>query len=144
MLQHTNNLISIISLVLINNKNKFLYRSEIDGLRAIAIISVIIFHIDKNILKGGFLGVDIFFVISGYLITSILYDDLVNNKFSFKKFYIHRITRLVPMISVTLFITAILSVVFMIPSEIIKYSESLFFSSIFFFEYLFLERGWLF
>ncbi len=117
---------------MINKKNNFLYRPEIDGLRAIAIISVIIFHIDKNILKGGFLGVDIFFVISGYLITSILYNDLLNNKFSIKKFYIHRITRLIPMISITFFMTVILSVMFMIPSEIIKYSESLFFSSIFF------------
>ena len=117
---------------MIKKNNKFLYRPEIDGLRAIAIISVIIFHIDKNILKGGFLGVDIFFVISGYLITSILYNDLLNNQFSFKKFYIHRITRLVPMISITLFMTVILSIIFMIPSEIIKYSESLFFSSIFF------------
>tara|TARA_B110000483_G_scaffold188067_1_gene222911 strand:- start:302 stop:2200 length:1899 start_codon:yes stop_codon:yes gene_type:complete len=116
----------------IDKKNNFLYRPEIDGLRAIAIISVIIFHIDQNILKGGFLGVDIFFVVSGYLITSILYNDLINNQFSFKKFYIHRITRLVPMISITLFMTVILSVIFMIPSEIIKYSESLFFSSIFF------------
>tara|TARA_B100001093_G_C26527547_1_gene884513 strand:+ start:125 stop:364 length:240 start_codon:yes stop_codon:yes gene_type:complete len=68
------------------------YRPEIDGLRSIAVISVIFYHLQislegTEILKGGFLGVDIFFVISGYLITSIIYREVIKtNNFSFKNF----------------------------------------------------------
>lgn len=72
------------------------YRADIDGLRALAIISVIIFHINYSWLPGGFLGVDIFFVISGYLITSIIYIDIKNNSFSFSRFYQKRIRRILP------------------------------------------------
>ena len=80
------------------------YIKEIDGLRALAIISIIIFHFGKffpsyEILKGGFLGVDIFFVISGYLITRILLKELLlNNKIIFKNFYLRRIKRIFPAI----------------------------------------------
>ena len=59
---------------------KISYRPEIDGLRAIAVISVIIYHADLQIFKGGYLGVDIFFVISGYLISKILIIEQINNK----------------------------------------------------------------
>ena len=74
----------------ISQATNHIYRPEIDGLRSIAVISVILYHLqisldDIKILKGGFLGVDIFFVISGYLITSIIYREiLISNKFSFK------------------------------------------------------------
>jgi len=69
------------------------YRPEIDGLRCIAVISVILYHAKKTIFdiqpfKGGFIGVDIFFVISGYLITSIILRELIDKEsFSFKNFY---------------------------------------------------------
>ena len=56
------------------------YRPEIDGLRAIAIIPVILFHIDEYYFRGGFIGVDIFFVISGYYITNLVVKDIVNNR----------------------------------------------------------------
>ena len=56
------------------------YRPEIDGLRALAVIPVILFHAGFDLFKGGFVGVDIFFVISGYLITTILIEDIENNK----------------------------------------------------------------
>ena len=78
------------------------YRPEIDGLRAIAVISVIFYHAQITIFnfqpfKGGFIGVDIFFVISGYLITSIIFKELIlTNKFSFKYFYERRIRRILP------------------------------------------------
>ena len=62
------------------------YRADIDGLRGIAVISVVGFHAYPNFFKGGFTGVDIFFVISGYLITTIILNDLKNNIFSFKEF----------------------------------------------------------
>ncbi|EJL0690823.1 acyltransferase, partial [Salmonella enterica] len=60
------------------------YRADIDGLRAIAVLAVIVFHLNPNLLPGGFVGVDIFFVISGYLITSIIYNDVKSNSFSYK------------------------------------------------------------
>ena len=63
-------------------KNKF-YKPEIDSLRFLAVFPVIIFHLDLNFFKGGFLGVDIFFVISGYLITKIIMNDLEKKNFLF-------------------------------------------------------------
>ena len=78
------------------------YRPEIDGLRAIAVGAVIIYHAqiaiyDQQIFKGGFIGVDIFFVISGYLITSIILKELViKGSFSFKHFYERRLRRILP------------------------------------------------
>lgn len=72
------------------------YRSDIDGLRAIAVLSVVIFHAFPTLLVGGFVGVDIFFVISGYLISSILIKDIKNSDFSFITFYKKRILRILP------------------------------------------------
>lgn len=72
------------------------YRPEIDGLRAIAVISVIIYHLNENWLSGGFLGVDIFFVISGFLITGIIITEIQQNSFSLKQFYTRRIKRIYP------------------------------------------------
>ena len=81
---------------------KLNYRPEIDGLRAIAVVAVIFYHaqitiFDYQFFKGGFIGVDIFFVISGYLITSIILKELLTNgSFSFKHFYERRIRRILP------------------------------------------------
>lgn len=72
------------------------YRPAIDGLRALAVLSVFIFHLDHNWLPGGFVGVDIFFVISGYLITSIIFKECQNDIFSLTKFYQRRIARIFP------------------------------------------------
>ena len=63
------------------------YRPDIDGLRAIAVLSVVVFHYFPAALPGGFVGVDIFFVISGYLITSIIKIEIINGSFSFIDFY---------------------------------------------------------
>lgn len=82
-----------------------LYRPDIDGLRAFAVLSVIIFHFFPEILTGGFVGVDIFFVISGYLITSIIFKELDADIFSFKNFYARRIKRIFPSL-----ITVIISI----------------------------------
>jgi peptidoglycan/LPS O-acetylase OafA/YrhL len=70
------------------------YRPSIDGLRAVAVLAVFLFHLDRRWLPGGFVGVDIFFVISGYLITSIILRDCERNRFSFGRFYQRRIARL--------------------------------------------------
>ena len=72
------------------------YRKEIDFLRAIAVIFVILFHYFPNLLPKGYLGVDLFFVISGFLISFQIYDQSVKNKFSIKNFYIRRVKRILP------------------------------------------------
>lgn len=78
------------------------YRPEIDGLRAVAVIPVLLFHIERSILPGGFIGVDVFFVISGFLITSILRRDMEEGTFSFRDFWARRVRRIFPaMIFVT-------------------------------------------
>ena len=93
------------------------YRSDIDGLRALAILSVLLFHISPSYLSGGFVGVDIFFVISGYLITSIILHDLKNEKFSLYLFYSKRVLRLFPVLIVTLIATFVLGFFWLLPSE---------------------------
>ena len=65
------------------------YRAEIDGLRALAVMPVILFHAGFNLLNGGFIGVDVFFVISGYLITTLLIEEIENKTFSIKFTAIH-------------------------------------------------------
>ena len=85
---------------------KITYRPEIDGLRALAVLSVIIFHFKKNLLPGGFLGVDIFFVISGYLITLIFIEEFKEkNSFSFSSFINRRLRRLLPAMLFVILIT---------------------------------------
>jgi hypothetical protein len=78
------------------------YWPEIDGLRSIAVLSVIMFHFDRQLLSGGFVGVDIFFVISGFLITSILLNDIDQRQFSITRFYQRRIARIAPAFFVVL------------------------------------------
>ena len=78
------------------------YRPDIDGLRAIAVLSVVIFHAFPNSLKSGFIGVDIFFVISGYLISSIIFENIDRGSFSFAQFYGRRIKRIFPALSLVL------------------------------------------
>ncbi|WP_341535460.1 acyltransferase [Glaesserella parasuis] len=89
--------------------NKLSYRPEVDGLRALAVLSVFIYHLNENWLTGGFLGVDIFFVISGFLITRIITTEMVEGKFEFKTFYNRRIKRIYPVFILTLFIASIFS-----------------------------------
>lgn len=107
------------------------YRAEIDGLRAIAVISVIFFHSGLGVLKGGYLGVDIFFVISGYLITLILLDSFANKKFSFFLFYEKRARRILPALYVVLLITYILFWFIFDPFKFKIFSQSIFATSTF-------------
>ena len=73
-----------------------MYLAHIDGLRAIAVLSVIGFHAFPDLISGGFIGVDVFFVISGFLISSIIFNNIANGKFSFIEFYSRRIRRIFP------------------------------------------------
>jgi peptidoglycan/LPS O-acetylase OafA/YrhL len=113
------------------------YRSEIDGLRALAVLPVILFHAGFHSFSGGFIGVDVFFVISGYLITSIILRDLETGTFSLKHFYERRARRILPTLFFV-FLTCIpLATLLMSPSELKDFALSLgaslvFISNIFF------------
>ena len=78
------------------------YRPDIDGLRAVAVLAVVLFHAFPHALPGGFVGVDIFFVISGYLISRVLYDELDAGNYGIRRFYVRRIKRIFPALCVTL------------------------------------------
>lgn len=80
------------------------YRADIDGLRAIAVVAVMLFHAGIDWLPGGFLGVDVFFVISGYLITSLVASQVADGTFSYRDFYRRRIARLLPSLAITLIV----------------------------------------
>ncbi len=84
------------------------YRPDIDGLRAIAVLVVIAFHAFPEKIKGGFIGVDIFFVISGFLISSIIFQDLGNNRFNIVEFYIRRVRRIFPSLILVLIFSFVL------------------------------------
>lgn len=84
------------------------YRAEIDGLRTVAVIPVILFHLGYGFIKGGYLGVDVFFVISGYLITKILTNDIEKGNFSMYRFWIRRIKRLLPLLLTVILVTLLI------------------------------------
>lgn len=92
------------------------YRNDIDGLRAIAVLAVIVFHL--GYLPNGYLGVDVFFVISGYLITSIIYRELLDKKFSIVQFYERRIRRILPLLFFVSGVALLLGVIFMLPDDL--------------------------
>ena len=81
---------------------KYRYRADIDGLRAVAVIFVIMYHFFPSLAPGGFVGVDVFFVISGYLITSIIIKDIDDDSFNIIGFYKRRIKRIFPALSIVL------------------------------------------
>lgn len=91
------------------------YRADIDGLRALAVLAVIIFHLNASWLPNGFLGVDVFFVLSGFLITSILFQDIQAGTFSFQEFYTRRIKRILPVFFVVLFVGLFFSRLLFLP-----------------------------
>ena len=97
--------------------SKVSYRPDIDGLRALAVLAVVIFHFNKQWLPGGFVGVDIFFVISGYLITGIIFKQAAKGEFSFVDFYIRRARRILPAAFLLIFVTVIFGLAFMVPMD---------------------------
>jgi peptidoglycan/LPS O-acetylase OafA/YrhL len=100
------------------------YRPDIDGLRAIAVISVIVYHINKDWLPGGFVGVDVFFVISGFLITSIIWRNLQGDTFSLADFYLRRIRRIVPVMMVVVATTLLAGALLLLPDALDRLSTS--------------------
>ena len=95
------------------------YRGDIDGLRAIAVLSVIAFHVLPERIKGGFVGVDVFFVISGFLISSIIYKELESGTFTIVGFYVRRIRRIYPALFAVLVFTCIAGWFILLPSQFV-------------------------
>ncbi len=93
------------------------YRPDIDGLRAVAVLAVVCFHATSEILPGGFAGVDVFFVISGFLISSIVFRGLLRDNFSFLRFYIRRAKRIFPALIVMLTAVTGLCWLVLLPDE---------------------------
>lgn len=99
------------------------YRADLDGLRAIAIIMAILYHTGLDILPGGFIGIEMFFVLSGYLITSQLTADMLDNSFSFKAFYLRRFKRLLPTFAVVLLATFIVAWFILLPKDLVYHTK---------------------
>jgi peptidoglycan/LPS O-acetylase OafA/YrhL len=101
------------------------YRADIDGLRALAIVPVLFYHVGVPGFAGGFVGVDVFFVISGYLICGMIDADIRSGSFSLGNFYKRRILRILPALFVMFLVTSILAYAYCLPVELKEYSRSL-------------------
>ena len=101
------------------------YRAEIDGLRALAVVPVILFHAGFELFSGGFVGVDVFFVISGYLITTILIEDIENKRFSIVNFYERRARRILPALFFVMLVCIPFAWMWMLPNQMKDFSQSL-------------------
>ncbi|MGH1455603.1 MAG: acyltransferase family protein [Alphaproteobacteria bacterium] len=102
---------------MIRPTNQSTYIPYIDGLRALAVMIVILFHLDIAVFQGGFIGVDIFFVISGFLITRIIANEIERKEFSFMDFYARRVKRIFPALFVMLWLSCLGAIVFFAPDE---------------------------
>ncbi len=125
---------------------KLQYKPEVDTLRAISVLAVIIYHskiyfFGEFFFQGGYYGVDIFFVISGYLITSLIYQDLKTNTFSIKQFYLKRCRRIFPALIFTILISLVLSWYSIMPISLVEYAKSIIYSITFISNYFFYFTG---
>jgi peptidoglycan/LPS O-acetylase OafA/YrhL len=99
-------------------KSNFSYRPDIDGMRAIAVLLVILFHANFSLFSGGYIGVDVFFVLSGFLITLTIDNEMKNEQFSFQKFYLRRIRRIIPVLVFVMLVVTI-------PAFLILFADNL-------------------
>jgi peptidoglycan/LPS O-acetylase OafA/YrhL len=109
------------------------YQPEVDGLRALAVLPVLFFHSGWAVFSGGYVGVDVFFVISGYLITGILAAELADNRFSILNFYERRIRRIMPCLLAVIIASSIAAAILLVPMDFRDFAKSvlatLFFAS---------------
>lgn len=112
--------------------SKKLWRNDITGLRAIAVIPVLLFHAFPELIPGGFFGVDVFFVISGYLISGIIFKEFLNNTFSYRVFYEKRIRRIVPNLLLLLMSVSFVGYLFLLPDEYINLGKHIYSSAAFY------------
>lgn len=115
----------------------FAYRSDIDGLRALAVLAVIVFHANASWLPGGYAGVDVFFVISGYLIASITLGELARGSFSLASFYERRVRRIFPPLVAVLLATSVAGYFLLLPSEFKELGRTLGASALFWANFFF-------
>jgi peptidoglycan/LPS O-acetylase OafA/YrhL len=101
------------------------YRPDIDGLRALAVTAVVAFHLMPGWLPGGFLGVDVFFVISGYLISGLVLAQLRVGRFSITTFYLRRARRILPALLLMLFVVSLLALLILVPAELRSFAHEL-------------------
>jgi peptidoglycan/LPS O-acetylase OafA/YrhL len=126
-----------------SEQKKSQYRPDIDGLRAVAVLSVLLFHADVPLFGGGYVGVDIFFVISGFLITSILVREIQDGSFSVVGFYERRFRRLLPALFVVVVFTLLAGVVLLHPRDLLDLGQSAVATAVFSSNILFnLESGY--
>lgn len=117
------------------------YRAHIDGLRAIAVLGVVLFHFGAGWLPGGFIGVDVFFVISGFLISKSIYAETTEGSFSIFGFYERRMRRIVPAFVVVSAVTAIVAVFLLFPPQLVGFARSLIWSALAFGNVYFYRRA---
>lgn len=117
------------------------YRAHIDGLRAIAVLGVVLFHFGADWLPGGFTGVDVFFVISGFLISKSIYAEATEGSFSILGFYERRMRRIVPAFLVVSAVTAIAAVFLLFPPQLVSFARSLIWSALAFGNVYFYRRA---
>lgn len=108
-----------------------IYRREIDGLRAVAVLPVVLFHAGFELFSGGYVGVDIFFVISGYLITTIILAELENDRFSLTGFYERRARRILPALALVVLACIPAALWLMNPAQLTDFSNSIIAVSLF-------------
>ncbi len=102
------------------------YRPEIDGLRAVAVLPVLLYHAGFESFSGGYIGVDVFFVISGYLIATIILREMAAGRFSLAQFYERRARRILPALFFVIFCTLPFAWKWMLASELEFFAESVF------------------
>lgn len=107
------------------------YRPDIDGLRAVAVLAVVLYHAFPTSLRGGFVGVDVFFVISGFLISSIIFEDLARDAFTIRDFYIRRVRRILPALTVVLMAVLAFGYVVLVEDEYVQLGKHVFSAALF-------------
>ena len=107
------------------------FRHDINFLRAFAVIAVVLFHFFPGTLPGGYLGVDVFFVISGYIITLLYFDSLRSGGVTLREFYLRRIRRLFPLLLLVSFIVGVLCFGFFIPSDLVDFARPFLWQSVY-------------
>ncbi|MGE7368821.1 acyltransferase family protein [Neorhizobium sp. NPDC001467] len=125
----------------ITSPNHFSYRADLDGLRAVAVLSVLLYHAGISWVPGGFVGVDVFLVLSGFFMAKIIMRDLERGSFSFVEFYGRRAKRIFPALFVMIFATTILATLLFMPAEYEYFAKSVRASALFYSNILFLDES---
>jgi peptidoglycan/LPS O-acetylase OafA/YrhL len=107
------------------------HRGDIDGLRAVAVIPVLLYHFHTDLFSGGFIGVDIFFVISGFVIAGSVMNDIRGGTFTIVNFYFKRVRRIFPALAVTIIVSSVAAALILLPSSLVDYSRSVISASMF-------------